>query len=59
MSEIRELTRLEQLDYLISFLKEQKTQIEADIKDAENERTKILKFERKEENGKSIKKRTC
>lgn len=44
---MRELTRLEQLEYLIGFLKEQKAQIEYDLAQVENERKLIL--EKKED----------
>lgn len=46
MSEIRHLTRREQLEWLIPFLYEQKRKIEEDIETTEME----LKLERKKEN---------
>lgn len=53
MIETRELTRREQLEWLLSFLMEQKEILESQIKTTEME----LKLERKKENGNNTIKR--
>lgn len=53
MNETRELTRREQLEWMLSFLIEQKEIIESQIETTEME----LKLERKKENGNNTIKR--